>query len=164
MSGKKQKYCFLGERWKTIEESPLLKKTFAEAIQKVVLDSGDNTLLANGGFGIDHIALAAAYNTNKKYMVYAPFINQSKVWPKETQNLYMVWLEKAEKKKLLSENPFSVEDLIKGQKYLVEQSDVVYLLFANPHKESIVKYARSLDKEIVDIMPKDEDDDKYITI
>ncbi len=105
--------------------------------------------------GFDLIAANLCINLKIPFVGCVPFIDQEKMWPKDSQIIYNKILDKAVEKVIVSPGGYTAAKMMVRNKYMVDNSDVLVACFdgTTGGTANTVKYAESIGRKIVRINP-----------
>lgn len=143
---------------------------FQESVRKSIQDTLTDCLskkqkpilLTGLSIGIDQWAAGTALDLKIPYVVYVPFDSPESKWPKLSQKVYTHLLKNAQSKIIVGTGEYSLDKIRSREQRTVDDSDIVYDLF--PCGQSIIKYAKRLDKTVINILPSPENDDHFISL
>jgi len=144
--------------------------TFQEGVRKQIQQTLINhfnrkekiVLLTGLNLGIEQWAAGTALDLKVPYIVYIPFDNPESKWPKMSQKVYGHLLKNAQSKIIVDTGNYSIDKIRMRESRIIEDSDIVYDLFSCD--QPILKFARRLDKKIINILPSEENDDYFIPL
>jgi uncharacterized phage-like protein YoqJ len=152
------KITFLGHRQQDLGgfEENQLQKAIKAQIETTLLSLNKPILLTSMMLGIEMWAAEIAHKHGISYHVYVPFDNFHARWPFPTRKLYSELLKHAKKKVIIDDGIFDYKKMVQKDVQLVTDAKVIYSLYKDT--PSLLKKALKDGKEVINILPKEDDD------
>ncbi|MEK6862502.1 MAG: SLOG family protein [Nanoarchaeota archaeon] len=160
--------CFLGHRpsdlggWNENELQKNIKRNIKNILVESFASNKDLVVLTGLFLGPEMWAGEIAYELKIPYKVYIPFKDPHSKWIKKTAQQYTFLKNHAASKETIDRGHFDPKKIYEKDMYLVNESEKVYVCFVK--MVPIIKYAKKLNKQIIDIMPNENEDDFFIQI
>lgn len=126
-------------------------------IQKVLITNKCDYAISGMALGVDQVFAICAIK-NKIYLECAiPCLKHSKMWKKESVDLYNKILSKSQKQTLVSPTAYNNVCMQIRNEYMVDNCNILLAVWdgSNGGTGNCVKYAQSIGKEIIRINPNE---------
>lgn len=116
------------------------------------ISHGDK-VITGMALGWDTALALAARQLSIPYIAAVPFVDQQKMWPQKSKNLFVDLLATADSIKYVCEPGYAPWKMQKRNEWMVDNSDMVLALWdgSNGGTANCVRYAENKNKEIVNL-------------
>ncbi len=123
--------------------------------EKILKQLNPDKVISGLALGYDQLAAVIAFRNNVPVIGAIPFIGQENVWPDKAKDIYRKIVDKCSETIIVSEGGYAVWKLMDRNKYMVNNSDIILTYFngENSGTKNCINYAKSLNKEIINIFP-----------
>lgn len=113
-------------------------------------------VISGMALGWDQALAYAAYVDGIPFIAAVPFTGQETAWPKESQDFFHMLLSKADEVVSVSEGGYAPWKMQVRNEWMVDHCDTVLALWdgSTGGTGNCIKYARKVDKEIVNLWEK----------
>lgn len=105
--------------------------------------------------GFDQLVVETCLESNIKYIAAVPFIGQERLWPKNIQDKYKEYLDKAFKVKITSDGDYQPWKLQHRNKWIVNNCDMLFAYLDPGNKKSgtlnCCNYATKNNKKVFNV-------------
>jgi uncharacterized phage-like protein YoqJ len=127
-------------------------KQLVESLQKL----SPTEAITGMALGVDQWAVDACLELNIPYTAAVPFKGQEMMWPKESQQKYKEYLERAKEVVIVSPGAFSAKKMHLRNEWMVDRCDVLIAVWdgsSTGGTANCVGYAKQKGKKIIEIKP-----------
>ena len=123
--------------------------------EKALLQLKPEKCISGMALGYDSYAANVCIKLNIPFLAAIPFIGQEKAWPFPSQQTYHKLLNKAAEKVIVCEGDYAAYKMQTRNEWMVNNCDLLLACWdgSNGGTGNCVKYAQSLNKEIIFIDP-----------
>ena len=139
------------------EPNPMLD-WIGEQISNVFDELKPEKVISGMALGTDQVAVRVCIKNNIKFVAAIPFLSQEKTWPTKSQEEYRRLVDLAAEKVIVCQGYYAPWKMFKRNEFIVDSCDLLLAVFNQINKGGAfqcVEYAKSKDKEIRIINPKD---------
>jgi len=113
-------------------------------------------VISGMALGVDQWAAYIAYKLKIPFIAAVPFEGQEKAWPTKSQVTYNTLLSKASEKVIVCDGGYSSSKMQKRNEWMVDHCDILIAVWDGTPggTANCVKYAQSVNKEIIFIDPR----------
>lgn len=126
-------------------------------IESIILEQKPDKIISGFALGADQWFASIGLKLNIPIIAAVPFLGQESVWTEKQKQIYFKLLSKVEKTVVVSEGSYSAQKLQIRNEYMVDNCDKLIAVFdgSNSGTLNCINYAKSQNKEIIYINPKD---------
>lgn len=135
--------------------NPTYNYIWAET-EKHLLDLKPDKCITGMALGFDTIFAEVCIKLGIPFISAVPFINQEKIWPKESQDKYNTILKKACEVIIVCEGGYSAKKMQIRNEWMCDNSDLVLACWdeSSGGTGNCINYARSIGMKIIIIDPR----------
>lgn len=126
-----------------------------KAMTSELLKLNPDLVIVGGAIGVDTWAAEIALENKIPYLLAVPFIGQERIWPQKSQDHYKYLKSTAAEVVIVCEGGYSSWKMQKRNEYMVNRCDKLIAVWdgTSGGTGNCVKYAGSINKEIIQINP-----------
>lgn len=157
------KITFLGHKPQELGgfDGNTLQSAIRTQINETLLSLKKPTLLTSITIGIEMWATEIAEANDIKYHAYIPFADYHSKWPFAVRKQYSELLKNANKRVTINDGNYDYKKLIEKDLRLVTDADRIYSFFKE--EPAFLRKAIKDGKEVINLLPKGESDDWFIS-
>ena len=127
-----------------------------QQLEKTLKELAPDKAISGMALGVDQYAANVCIKLKIPFIAAIPFLGQEKAWPEKSQKAYHALLSKADEKIIVCDGGYMAYKMQIRNEWMVDHCDKLIAVWDQSPggTANCIKYAQSINKEIVFINPK----------